>query len=56
MLMLLFGLEVVKGEPRMNEEIILSMVNPYVKDGSITYDQFDGLFCVLSIIERRSGL
>lgn len=36
----------------MNEEIILSMVSPYVKDGSITYDQFDGLFSILSIKEQ----
>lgn len=36
----------------MNEEIILSMVSPYVKDGSITYDQFDRLFSILSIKEQ----
>lgn len=36
----------------MNEEIILSMVTPYVKDGAITYDQFDGLFNILSIKEQ----
>ncbi|WP_461811542.1 sigma-70 family RNA polymerase sigma factor [Faecalimonas sp.] len=36
----------------MNEEIILSMVEPYVKDGAITYSQFDGLFNMLSIKEQ----
>ncbi len=36
----------------MNEEIILSMVEPYVKDGSITYDEFDMLFYFLSKKEQ----
>lgn len=36
----------------MNEEIILSMVSPYVKDGSITYDQFD----VMSICAIKKRL
>ena len=38
----------------MNEEIILSMVEPYVKDGSITYDEFDMLFYFLSKREQYS--
>lgn len=38
----------------MNEDIILSMVSPYVKDGAITYDQFNGLFSILSIKEQYS--
>lgn len=36
----------------MNEEIILQMTMPYVKDGSITYDEFDGLFSILSMKEQ----
>lgn len=36
----------------MNEEIILQMVEPYVKDGTITYDQFDSLFNILSLREQ----
>ena len=36
----------------MNEEIILSMVTPYVKDGAITYDEFDQLFSILSRKEQ----
>ncbi|MBS6194493.1 MAG: sigma-70 family RNA polymerase sigma factor [Clostridiales bacterium] len=36
----------------MNEEIILSMVNLYVKDGAITYVQFDKIFNVLSRKEQ----
>lgn len=36
----------------MNEEIILSMAKPYVKDGSITYSEFDNIFRVLSIKEQ----
>ena len=38
----------------MNEDIILSMVSPYVKDGAITYDQFNGLFSILTIKEQYS--
>lgn len=36
----------------MNEEIILNMVKPYVKDGAITYDEFDQLFSMLSRKEQ----
>ena len=36
----------------MNEKIILSMVGPYVKDGSITYSEFDNIFSVLSRREQ----
>lgn len=38
----------------MNEEIILSMSKPYVKDGSITYSEFDRIFSMLSIKEQYS--
>lgn len=38
----------------MNEEIILSMAKPYVKDGAITYDDFDQLFSILSRKEQYS--
>lgn len=36
----------------MNEDIILQMVEPYVKDGTITYNQFDFLFNILSLKEQ----
>lgn len=36
----------------MNVEIIMSMVKPYVKDGAITYDEFDQLFSFLSRKEQ----
>lgn len=36
----------------MNEKIILSMAEPYVKDGAITYDEFDHLFSILSRKEQ----
>lgn len=36
----------------MNEEIILGMVGPYVKDGAITYDEFDQIFSILSRKEQ----
>lgn len=36
----------------MNENIILQMVNPYIKDSAITYDEFDSLFKFLSIKEQ----
>lgn len=36
----------------MNVEIIMSMVKPYVKDGAITYDEFDKLFSFLSRKEQ----
>lgn len=38
----------------MNEEIILSMARPYVKDGSITYVEFEALYNMLSIREQYS--
>lgn len=36
----------------MNESIILSMVQPYMKDGSITYKEFDNIYNMLSLKER----
>lgn len=36
----------------MNEELILSMAQPYVKDGSITYEQFDKIYDMLSRKEQ----
>lgn len=36
----------------MNEEIILSMVKPYVKDNTLTYDEFDRIFSILTRREQ----
>ena len=36
----------------MNEEIILGMVGPYVKDSAITYNEFDQIFSILSRKEQ----
>ena len=36
----------------MNEEIVLGMVRPYVKDGAITYGEFDRIFSILSQKEQ----
>lgn len=36
----------------MNEELILQMVQPYVKDSSITYDEFYNIFKFLSVKEQ----
>lgn len=36
----------------MNEEIILKMVNPYLKHGNLTYDDFENIFCILSLKEQ----
>jgi RNA polymerase primary sigma factor len=36
----------------MNEEIVLNMAIPYVKDGSITYEEFDNIYSMLSIKEK----
>lgn len=36
----------------LNESIILQMVDKFVKDGAITYDEFDSLFSILSIKEQ----
>ena len=36
----------------MNEEIILGMVKPYIKDSTISYDEFDQLFSILSRKEQ----
>ena len=38
----------------MNEEIILGMVQPYIKDGAITYKDFDKIFSFLSRKEQYS--
>lgn len=38
----------------MNEEIILQMIKPYEKDNSITYDEFEGIFNILTIKEHYS--
>lgn len=36
----------------MNVEIILSMAQPYVKDGAITYDEFEQIYSILSRKEQ----
>ena len=36
----------------MNETIILEMIKPYIKDGTITYKQFDSIFDMLSRKEQ----
>ncbi|MBD5464631.1 MAG: hypothetical protein HDR22_02225 [Lachnospiraceae bacterium] len=36
----------------MNEEIILKLVEPYLEDKSITYDEFDNIFSFLSRKEQ----
>lgn len=36
----------------MNEHLILSMAEPYVKDSSITYDQFENIYSMLSLREK----
>lgn len=36
----------------MNDKIILGMVEPYVKNGTITYVEFDNLFSMLSLKEQ----
>lgn len=40
----------------MNEEIILKMVQPYLKSMSITYEEFDSLFEILSLREQYGVL
>lgn len=40
----------------MNEEIILKMVELYLKDSSITYEEFDNLFEMLSLKEQYGVL
>ena len=36
----------------MNEDIILQMVEPYVKNSAITYGEFDKIFAILSRKEQ----
>ena len=36
----------------MNEQIIIGMAKPYVKDGSITYEEFDHIYEMLSLKEK----
>lgn len=36
----------------MNEEVILNMVNPYLHENSITYNEFENIFSVLSRKEQ----
>lgn len=40
----------------MNEKVILGMVEPYVKNASITYDEFDNIFSMLSLKEQYKVL
>ena len=40
----------------MNETIILGMIQPYLKDSSITYEEFDNLFEMLSLKEQYGVL
>ena len=40
----------------MNEKIILGMVQPYLEDHKITYDEFDKIFDMLSIKEQYGVL
>lgn len=40
----------------MNEEIILKMIQPYLKNSSITYEEFDNLFEMLSLKEQYGVL
>ena len=41
-----------RGGDDMNEEIILKMVEPYLKDNTITYREFDSIFEFLSLKEQ----
>ena len=36
----------------MNERLIVEMAQPYVKDGSITYEEFDHIYEILSLKEK----
>lgn len=36
----------------MNEQLILSMASRYVKDGAITYDEFNKIYSILSLREQ----
>ena len=36
----------------MNEQLIIEMARPYVKDGSITYEEFDHIYEMLSLKEK----
>ena len=36
----------------MNEQLIIDMARPYIKDGSITYDEFDYIYEMLSLKEK----
>ena len=38
----------------MNEAIILGMANPYIKNGKLTYDDFDHIYDMLSLKEQYS--
>ena len=39
----------------MNEQIVLSMVKPYVKDDAVTYGEFDRIFSILSRKEQYAA-
>ena len=36
----------------MNEQLLIEMARPYIKDGSITYDEFDYIYEMLSLKEK----
>lgn len=40
----------------MNEDIILGMVKPYLKNGNITYKDFDNIFSMLSLKEQYDAI
>ena len=44
------------GDYYMNEELILKMIQPYIKNNSITYEEFDNLFEMLSRKEQYQAL
>ena len=46
------GMKNTEGGLCMNEEIILGMARPYVKDSAITYDDFGNIYKMLSIKEQ----
>ncbi len=40
----------------MNENKVIAMVKPYIKDNELTYDEFDQIFSMLSLHEQYSAI
>lgn len=53
---IIINFNIQAGEQAMNKEIIIKMVQPYLKNSFLTYNEFDNLFNMLSLREQYGVL